>query len=235
MISVYPKSRKLFFLSPFRTVLFAMNVQVTDRPSPDAPSLTQAMSIGIGLCWERAMIPINPVNRWQTVRARIFGGGGGSRRGNQLPETCLLSFLQTNKRVIPIPLPQHQHTFCQRHFNKRVIIADMGKTKNYMPIYGSFWYLGFLVQTAFFVTPRVKLGVISNIKLSDLEILRALRDVRKVQISTRTCSLLLGGQNRSLLSSRLASAKLIINLFNFKEKVRPGLPSSSSAQRFWPN
>ena len=30
-------SRKLFFLSPFRTVLSAIHMQVTDRPSPDAP------------------------------------------------------------------------------------------------------------------------------------------------------------------------------------------------------
>ena len=29
-------SRKVFFLSPFRTVLSAIHVQVTDRPSPDA-------------------------------------------------------------------------------------------------------------------------------------------------------------------------------------------------------
>ena len=38
-------SRKLFFLSPFRTVLSAIHVQVTDRPSPDAPSLTQAIIV----------------------------------------------------------------------------------------------------------------------------------------------------------------------------------------------
>ena len=38
-------SRKLFFLSPFRIVLRAIHVQVTDRPSPDAPSLTQAIIV----------------------------------------------------------------------------------------------------------------------------------------------------------------------------------------------
>ena len=38
-------SRKLFFLSPFRTVLSAIHMQVTDRPSPDAPSLTQAIIV----------------------------------------------------------------------------------------------------------------------------------------------------------------------------------------------
>ena len=35
-------SRKLFFLSSFRTVLSAIHMQVTDRPSLNAPSLTQA-------------------------------------------------------------------------------------------------------------------------------------------------------------------------------------------------
>ena len=45
MISVFPTGRKLFFLSPFRTVLSAIQVQVTDRPSPDAPSLTQAIIV----------------------------------------------------------------------------------------------------------------------------------------------------------------------------------------------
>ena len=45
MISVFPTSRKLFFLSPFRTVLSAIHMQVTDQPSPDAPSLTQAIIV----------------------------------------------------------------------------------------------------------------------------------------------------------------------------------------------
>ena len=45
MISVFPTSRKLFFLSPFRTVLSAIHMQVTDRVSPDAPSLTQAIFV----------------------------------------------------------------------------------------------------------------------------------------------------------------------------------------------
>ena len=43
--SVFPTSRKLFFLSLFRTVLSAIHMQVTDRPSPDAPSLTQAIIV----------------------------------------------------------------------------------------------------------------------------------------------------------------------------------------------
>ena len=38
-------SRKLFFLSPFRTVLSAIHMQVTDRLSPDAPSLTQGIIV----------------------------------------------------------------------------------------------------------------------------------------------------------------------------------------------
>ena len=50
MISVFPMSRKLFFLSPFRTVLIAIHMQVTDRPSPDAPSLTQAIIVQMVYC-----------------------------------------------------------------------------------------------------------------------------------------------------------------------------------------
>ena len=38
-------SKKLFFLSRFRTVLSVIHMQVTDRPSPDAPSLTQAIIV----------------------------------------------------------------------------------------------------------------------------------------------------------------------------------------------
>ena len=38
-------SRKVFFLSPFRAVLSAIHMQVADRPSPDAPSLTQTIII----------------------------------------------------------------------------------------------------------------------------------------------------------------------------------------------
>ena len=49
MILVFPTSRKLFFLSPFWTVLSASHVQVTDRPSPDVPSLTQANNCANGL------------------------------------------------------------------------------------------------------------------------------------------------------------------------------------------
>ena len=43
--SVSDEQRAVFFLSPFRTVLCAIHVQVTDRPSPDAPSLTQAIIV----------------------------------------------------------------------------------------------------------------------------------------------------------------------------------------------
>ena len=50
MISVFPTSRKLFFLSPFRTVLNAIHMQVTDRLSPDAPSLTQAIIVQMVYC-----------------------------------------------------------------------------------------------------------------------------------------------------------------------------------------
>ena len=39
----------MLFLSPFRAVLGAIHVQVTDRPSPDAPSLTQANDCANGL------------------------------------------------------------------------------------------------------------------------------------------------------------------------------------------
>ena len=41
--------REVLFLSPFRAVLGAVHVQVTDRPSPDAPSLTQANNCANGL------------------------------------------------------------------------------------------------------------------------------------------------------------------------------------------
>ena len=50
MVSVFPTSRKLFFLSPFRTVLSAIHVQVTDQPPPDAPSLTQAIIMQMVYC-----------------------------------------------------------------------------------------------------------------------------------------------------------------------------------------
>ena len=39
--------QKAVFLSPFRTVLSAIHMQVTDRPSPDAPSLTQAIIVQV--------------------------------------------------------------------------------------------------------------------------------------------------------------------------------------------
>ena len=38
-------SRKLFFFSRFQTVLSAIHMQVSDRPSPDAPSLTQPIIV----------------------------------------------------------------------------------------------------------------------------------------------------------------------------------------------
>ena len=41
--------REVLFLSPFRAVLSAIHVQVTDPPSPDAPSLTQANNCANGL------------------------------------------------------------------------------------------------------------------------------------------------------------------------------------------
>ena len=37
--------QKAVFFCPFRTVLCAIHMQVTDRPSPDAPSLTQAIIV----------------------------------------------------------------------------------------------------------------------------------------------------------------------------------------------
>ena len=40
--------REVLFLSPFRAVLGAIHVQVTDRPSPDAPSLTQTNNCANG-------------------------------------------------------------------------------------------------------------------------------------------------------------------------------------------
>ena len=43
-------SRKLFFFSPFRTVLSAIHMQVTDRLPPDAPSLTQAIIVQMVYC-----------------------------------------------------------------------------------------------------------------------------------------------------------------------------------------
>ena len=56
MISVLPTSRKLFFLSSFRTVLSAIHVQVTDRPSADAPSLTQAIIVQMVYYWNKAKV-----------------------------------------------------------------------------------------------------------------------------------------------------------------------------------
>ena len=41
--------REVLFLSPFRAVLGAIHVQVIDRPSPDAPSLTQTNNCANGL------------------------------------------------------------------------------------------------------------------------------------------------------------------------------------------
>ena len=60
-------SRKLFFLSPFRT-LSAIHMQVTDRPSPDAPSLTKEnvveaqwpVGYGVGLRIKRSSVRIRP-------------------------------------------------------------------------------------------------------------------------------------------------------------------------------
>ena len=43
--SVLPTSRKLFLLSPLETVLSAIHTYVIDQPSPDAPSLTQAIIV----------------------------------------------------------------------------------------------------------------------------------------------------------------------------------------------
>ena len=65
MISVFPTSTKLFFLSPFRTVLCAIHMQVTDRPSPDAPSLTQAIIVQMVY--------------YQTVQNASLWGGSESR------------------------------------------------------------------------------------------------------------------------------------------------------------
>ena len=45
--------RQVLFLSPFRAVVGAIHVQVTDRPSPDAPSLTQANNCANGLLTRR--------------------------------------------------------------------------------------------------------------------------------------------------------------------------------------
>ena len=44
--------REVLFLSPFRAVLGAIRVQVIDRPSPDAPSLTQINNCANGLLKE---------------------------------------------------------------------------------------------------------------------------------------------------------------------------------------
>ena len=41
--------REVLFLSPFRAVLGEIHVQVIDRPSPDAPSLTQTNNCANGL------------------------------------------------------------------------------------------------------------------------------------------------------------------------------------------
>ena len=47
--------QKAVFLSLFRTVLCAIHMQVTDRPSPDAPSLTQAIIVQMD--WELESTP----------------------------------------------------------------------------------------------------------------------------------------------------------------------------------
>ena len=41
--------QEVLFLLPFRAVLGAIHVQLTDRPSPDAPSLTQTNNCANGL------------------------------------------------------------------------------------------------------------------------------------------------------------------------------------------
>ena len=51
--------QKAVFLSPFRTVLCAIHVQVTDRPSPDAPSLTQ--TIIVQMVYYSVNVPLGPV------------------------------------------------------------------------------------------------------------------------------------------------------------------------------
>ena len=53
--------REVLFLSPFRAVLGAIHVQVTDRPSPDAPSLTQANNCANGLFPEKAHFLSRPI------------------------------------------------------------------------------------------------------------------------------------------------------------------------------
>ena len=42
--------QKAVFLPPFRTVLSAIRIQVTDQPSPDALSLTQAIIVQMVYC-----------------------------------------------------------------------------------------------------------------------------------------------------------------------------------------
>ena len=43
-------------MSPFRAVLGAIHVQVIDRPSPDAPSLTQTSNCANGLFSNRVLL-----------------------------------------------------------------------------------------------------------------------------------------------------------------------------------
>ena len=68
-------SRKLYFLSPFRTVPSAIHVQVIDRPSPDTPSLTQAIIVHVqmvywkkwGLGWSRRCSCPSVPNFWMLL------------------------------------------------------------------------------------------------------------------------------------------------------------------------
>ena len=49
--------REVLFLSPFRAVLGAIHVQMIDRPSPDAPSLTQTNNFANGLFVSASVLP----------------------------------------------------------------------------------------------------------------------------------------------------------------------------------
>ena len=130
--SVSEKQKAVFLVS-------VSDCSVCDSCAGDWPTVTGCPVSNPGnmfLNCANGLLGLGCVGRGQWFRLTPWIGdrqfepvysGDFSRRGYQLPETCLLSFLQTNKRVI---------------------IADMGKTKNYTSI-DLFGISGFLSKPHF--------------------------------------------------------------------------------------
>ena len=81
--SVSDEREAVFFSSPFPTVLSAIHMQVTDRPSPDAPSLTQAKIVQMVYC------PLS-CPHWNSVR---WWCKGRAKRGHV---SCLWFDVRSN-------------------------------------------------------------------------------------------------------------------------------------------